>query len=800
MEFFSNLKIKTRLFLTMIIVSLILLVLTFYTSEKIREAVKSQIPLQIIAILNSEASKISATVASYERTAEYVSNLNSVVQFLSWIEQAPEQVALIEQWKRVLSTPVEGLLMKKMEDTPSDLVEIAILDNDGKTLFRMGPNGKELPYTDTPYEKYVTVKMEDSFETEGVFKTPVMFQELEQDYQERVFYVCKPVNHLKKTIGIILVGISLERLMEAVPMSLTTIGGKSAVVSNDPAQNGFYLAHTEFDNILDPQKNIFLNSAEPELQDHADNIINNKSGFRKFLSGAKSNIFIAASAIQNTSWVLLSLVDTQGMMGALNNAQNFSLFLIIFGLVVMTGITMVVINGVVKQIRGVSQGLEEISRGRGDLTRRLAIVGKDELTEVSERFNRFIGYIQRLLLQIQDVINRLSNMANTISTLTFQSNESIQNITGNTQRITKASKDSATTLESTAAAIEEISANSQLIAKRSNRAYEESVQNRLKATQGMESVREASTTIKEIERAVGDSSRVLEELKNQSRKIGKIVLTITAISRQTNLLALNASIEAARAGEQGRGFVVVAANVKKLAGQSAKAAEEIGALIGEIQHKTNKAVDEMGFGREKVQEGVKIINQAGAYLDEIGMASESVNVQVQDISKSSVEQSRNIEAISLSIENLSITTKTTTREVDGVLTSLKSQRDSIQNMAKITKHLSMVADELNRMLAHFVLETHELIEEEPEEEVEDIEDAETVEDEEQEEEEEKEEEKKKKEKPSSKAKRKKKEKDKAKAKAKEKKENNDKKDKDSDGDEDKEKSDKGSGDKDSKSG
>ncbi|MDD2999889.1 MAG: HAMP domain-containing methyl-accepting chemotaxis protein, partial [Candidatus Riflebacteria bacterium] len=412
--------------------------------------------------------------------------------------------------------------------------------------------------------------------------------------------------------------------------------------------------------------------------------------------------------VTHSNWVILSVVDTQGLLGALSQAQNFSLFLIIFGLVVMTGITMAVINGVVQQIRGVSQGLEEISRGRGDLTKRLAIIGKDELTEVSERFNKFIGYIQRLLLQIQDVINRLSHMANSISSLTLQSNESIQNIFGNTQRITKASKDSATTLETTAAAIEEISANSQLIAKRSNRAYEESVQNRIKATQGMEAVREASTTIKEIERAVGDSSRVLEELKGQSRKIGKIVLTITAISRQTNLLALNAAIEAARAGEQGKGFVVVAANVKKLAEQSAKAAEEIGALIGEIQHKTNKAVEEMSLGKDKVQEGVKIINQAGGYLDEIGMASESVNVQVQDISKSSVEQSKNIEAISLSIENLSITTKTTTREVDGVLDSLKSQRDSIQDMAKITKHLTMVADEMNRMLAHFVLEADKM--------------------------------------------------------------------------------------------
>ncbi|GAB4273346.1 MAG: hypothetical protein Kow0029_12940 [Candidatus Rifleibacteriota bacterium] len=737
MDFFAKLKIKTRLFLTMVLVSCILLGLTFFTSEKIRNAVKSQIPLQIMTIINSEASKVSAIIKFYERTCEYLSRLNSMIQYLSWIDQAPDQIAMIEQWKQVLKAPINGLLAKGEDYMPSDIVEVAIITDDGRTLLRMGANGEEMKLENPPYEKFITAKMEDAFENEGVYKTPVVLNEVSEDFRERVFYICKPVTHLKKNIGIVLLGISLERIVENIPGSLAPVGGKSAIVSNDPSQSGFYISHSDPENVLDPQRNIFLNSNEPELQDHADKIINNKSGFQKFLKGEKSNIFIAATPIQNTSWVLLSMVDTQGMMGALNNAQNFSLFLIIFGLVVMTGITMAVINGVVKQIRGVSQGLEEISRGRGDLTKRLAIVGKDELTEVSERFNRFIGYIQRLLLQIKDVINRLSNMANNISGLTVQSNESIQNIFGNTQRITKATKDSASTLESTAAAIEEISANSQLIAKRSNRAYEESVQNRLKATQGMEAVREASTTIKEIERAVGDSSRVLEELKSQSRKIGKIVLTITAISRQTNLLALNASIEAARAGEQGRGFVVVAANVKKLAEQSAKAAEEIGALIGEIQHKTNKAVEEMGLGREKVQEGVKIINQAGVYLDEIGLASESVNVQVQDISKSSVEQSKNIEAISLSIENLSITTKTTTREVDGVLDSLKSQRDSIQNMAKITKHLSMVADELNRMLAHFILETHDLRKDSVNEIESDVEDASIEAEQEQEQEDEK---------------------------------------------------------------
>ena len=91
MEFFSNLKIKTRLFFTMVLVSLILLGMTFFTSERIRSAVKSQIPLQILTILNSEASKINATMRGYEQTLAYLTRLNSTVQFLSWLEQAPDK-------------------------------------------------------------------------------------------------------------------------------------------------------------------------------------------------------------------------------------------------------------------------------------------------------------------------------------------------------------------------------------------------------------------------------------------------------------------------------------------------------------------------------------------------------------------------------------------------------------------------------------------------------------------------------------------------------------------------------------
>jgi methyl-accepting chemotaxis protein len=162
---------------------------------------------------------------------------------------------------------------------------------------------------------------------------------------------------------------------------------------------------------------------------------------------------------------------------------------------------------------------------------------------------------------------------------------------------------------------------------------------------------ELAASVSEIDRQVAQSNAIatkavseaewtnatVKELNEAAGRIGHVVALITDIAEQTNLLALNATIEAARAGDAGRGFAVVAAEVKALAGQTAKATEDIGAQIAGMQHATMRSIEAIGAIERTIREIGDISGAIAAAVTEQGAATQEIARSVETAAKRTTE-------------------------------------------------------------------------------------------------------------------------------------------------------------------
>jgi methyl-accepting chemotaxis protein len=253
-------------------------------------------------------------------------------------------------------------------------------------------------------------------------------------------------------------------------------------------------------------------------------------------------------------------------------------------------------------------GLAHLSKG--DLSYRITEEFAAEYKKIQDDFNGAIGQLSETVGAIVTAAREVSNASEEISTATTD--------------LSQRTEEQAASIEETAASMEEISATVKKNAENAQQANAFSAETRAVAGRGGDVVAEAIKAMTRIE--------------DSARKIADIIGVIDEIARQTNLLALNAAVEAARAGEAGRGFAVVASEVRSLAQRSSQAAKDIKDLI----------VNSSG----QVEEGVQLVNSAGASLNEIVESIKKVAGIVSEIASASIEQSTGIDQINRALTQM----------------------------------------------------------------------------------------------------------------------------------------------------
>lgn len=331
------------------------------------------------------------------------------------------------------------------------------------------------------------------------------------------------------------------------------------------------------------------------------------------------------SYVPNTNWIFAVEMDQtteQASIKSLIIKLATISFSIVFILIVIESI---LINYLFKGLENVSNALEDIASGNGDLTKRIEIKTNDEIGTLALNFNKFVDNLYRIIKELSFVSDALSIQAKNTADQAKSRSKQIQQQQDQINMV--------------ATAINEMSAATKEIAINADNTAQTSSETTIVAKNGTEKVEQSQISIHNLAQEILNSTVIIEELNNHSMNISSILSTIQNVADQTNLLALNAAIEAARAGEHGRGFTVVADEVRVLSQKTHISTLEIQKTIESLQMVTIKAVNSMKNSSLLADKSVNDAISASVSLNQINVSVDNICDMAAQIAASAAEQS-----------------------------------------------------------------------------------------------------------------------------------------------------------------
>jgi methyl-accepting chemotaxis protein len=335
--------------------------------------------------------------------------------------------------------------------------------------------------------------------------------------------------------------------------------------------------------------------------------------------------------------------------------------------------------------RGISKPLNTIVQlakraGSGDLTlerKDFGYEGRDELGALVEALSNMIGAQEETMQEVVSVAANLTEGASSLSAISEETSASMGEVKASIDQVAALSESNGSALEESNAGVEEMSAGADTVAQSATDSAAFIAQTTEASNKAIQTVDEVIRGMRDVDANSKESENKIKQLVASVENVGSFVSVITGIADQTNLLALNAAIEAARAGEVGRGFAVVAEEVRKLAEESANAAQSVNKIIVELQ----------SGAQESIKATTEAAHMLGNTLSQAEKAQKELNAALKEMNKAN-DSIQNIAAVA---EEQAASSREAATAIDSATKSTMEMVDTITNIRRAADETATAA-------------------------------------------------------------------------------------------------------------
>jgi methyl-accepting chemotaxis protein len=490
--------------------------------------------------------------------------------------------------------------------------------------------------------------------------------------------------------------LMMEQLTYTLPRLLEQLGsfasqGYGAVVSQHFTLQSRVLIR-DLRRGLDESRSQLL-KAQATLQQEAPQAMrqlqepyaNALQGYEAFLAGIDRDMFEASPMALSPEQFIQRVEGLQGQLLNLQAAlyQQFSASLgdyrqkalttmikviAIFSL--LTLLALYVLFCLNASIRRSTAGIIKAAEGLrdGDLRVRMEVHGQDDLANIAFALNTAVDQLRE---SMQGVNQQSQQLGGTVQMLNGEARNALESVEQQQAQMSQI-----------AAAATEMAATAQSVAQSCEQAAMEASQTREIASQSNQRSNRTSQSMRQLSGRLGDSATTLQQLREQTEQITRVVDVIKGIAEQTNLLALNAAIEAARAGEQGRGFAVVADEVRSLSQRTQNSTAEIAETVGNLHRVVGQSVTQMEDAVRQAEGDVGSVLAMGEDLNAIVESVQLVTDRLAQIATAAEQQAATADEVSGNIQ-----------QVDHAASTLLEGAQAVSNAAEQLRQGSQVLEQ-----------------------------------------------------------------------------------------------------------